>query len=823
MTSSGTQAQKIEISDYGTGDLPIISGGVPLTNWVQHTGNIYRTSVSGPVKYVFSNGVRQELARTPNTGWFRTTTASNTYLTSSDITQGNGYWTGGELVIRSTNWSYENVPITANVGNSLAYGNLYFNPGNYAWGFFMRNKLSALDSAGEWYYDPTSGYLYFWAPNGVNPNTLLVEASVHDYGVKMGNWSWPINNVSVSNIKFTRQGSAGVKTEGGCSYISVMGCEFTELYHGIDSYTADHNNYDHNTFRDTYASAVHCFDNNTTIDHNKLNNIALVGGEGESFFGYFGILVSGTGNTVRGNRLDNIGYSGIFSDGNTLVEKNFVSHFLYTLNDGGGVYWDNGVGVTVQDNIVVDPIGNMESIAMDHQTNVTVRVGIYFGNAIITNATVRRNTAANCDLGLWVDHTMVSHGHQIRDNVMFNNKDAQMGFSDYSNYNGPGAAYPFALPGYDDIYTNNTCYAMSNTQMCILAVNRWYNGVDFGTFANNKYHNPWNGNSFMIQKFVPSYDITYHGLASWLSIQGDETGSSNSPLSLTYPDGVDDHILVYNDSLSTQVKPLQGIWFDLDENQYVNSVTLDAFRSKVLVRAAGSFQGKVMLEGPLNGNVMSDDLRSAGLLPTADPYPQLGYTHTGGSTAASTLTAGPAQDAIVDWIVLEFRRANNSIAYSRSALVQRDGDIVDVDGTSNVQLPMSVNGSLSIVVRHRNHLAAMTASAITPVGGIYNFDFTTAATWGTNAQASVNGVMAMWAGDCNMDGVLKYIGTNNDRDLVLSAIGGMVPTAVINGYRSEDVNLDGVVKYVGSDNDRDVVLVNIGGVVPTNVRSAQLP
>ena len=74
-----------------------------------------------------------------------------------------------------------------------------------------------------------------------------------------------------------------------------------------------------------------------------------------------------------------------------------------------------------------------------------------------------------------------------------------------------------------------------------------------------------------------------------------------------------------------------------------------------------------------------------------------------------------------------------------------------------------------------------------------------------------------------MDDVLKYIGTNNDRDLVLSAIGGIVPTAVNNGYRSEDVNLDGVVKYVGSDNDRDVVLVNIGGVVPTNVRSAQLP
>ena len=34
---------------------------------------------------------------------------------------------------------------------------------------------------------------------------------------------------------------------------------------------------------------------------------------------------------------------------------------------------------------------------------------------------------------------------------------------------------------------------------------------------------------------------------------------------------------------------------------------------------------------------------------------------------------------------------------------------------------------------------------------------------------------------------------------------------------------DGNVIYTGQDNDRDIILTNIGGVVPTNIRTEQLP
>jgi len=81
--------------------------------------------------------------------------------------------------------------------------------------------------------------------------------------------------------------------------------------------------------------------------------------------------------------------------------------------------------------------------------------------------------------------------------------------------------------------------------------------------------------------------------------------------------------------------------------------------------------------------------------------------------------------------------------------------------------------------------------------------------------------MAM--GDVAGNQNLKYVGSGNDRDLILQLIGGSTITNTLTGYLSADVNLDGVVKYVGSTNDRDPILVNIGGSVPTVVRQAFYP
>ena len=94
---------------------------------------------------------------------------------------------------------------------------------------------------------------------------------------------------------------------------------------------------------------------------------------------------------------------------------------------------------------------------------------------------------------------------------------------------------------------------------------------------------------------------------------------------------------------------------------------------------------------------------------------------------------------------------------------------------------------------------------------------------GQDATDVQGGVRLLWSGNAVNDDRLKYTGSDNDRDQVLHAIGGVVPTATVSGYHPEDVNLDGTVKYTGASNDRDRILQQIGGVLPTAIRVEQLP
>jgi hypothetical protein len=233
---------------------------------------------------------------------------------------------------------------------------------------------------------------------------------------------------------------------------------------------------------------------------------------------------------------------------------------------------------------------------------------------------------------------------------------------------------------------------------------------------------------------------------------------------------------------------------------------------------------RAFLQGAYNGVNMNDDLRVSGLIPLSDPYPSIGYSHIGGSGMATTnsVLSVSGNNAIVDWVVVEIRDPNtpSQRVYTTSALLQRDGDVVSIDGISPLTIPIS--GLYHVAINHRNHLGVMTPSPINiSTGSIV--DFSTGNTWGIDGTILIGGTRALWAGDVNFDGVLKYTGNNNDRDPILSRVGGISPTNVTNGYFSEDINLSGMVKYTGQDNDRDIILQNIGGTVPTNTRSSQIP
>lgn len=79
--------------------------------------------------------------------------------------------------------------------------------------YFLQGKLEALDTEGEWYYDPTSRQLYFWPPGitaegtkltesgcGVSPPARgSVEFKARDYALEH---TATVHNLQISDIQF---------------------------------------------------------------------------------------------------------------------------------------------------------------------------------------------------------------------------------------------------------------------------------------------------------------------------------------------------------------------------------------------------------------------------------------------------------------------------------------------------------------------------------------------------------------------------------------------------------------------------------------------
>ena len=228
-------------------------------------------------------------------------------------------------------------------------------------------------------------------------------------------------------------------------------------------------------------------------------------------------------------------------------------------------------------------------------------------------------------------------------------------------------------------------------------------------------------------------------------------------------------------------------------------------------------------------SLMHDSLRTQHLLPVDEPYGALGYVHVGDGGiehTSETVLGVTGPDAIVDWVVLELREAaaNGFRVATRSALLQRDGDVVDMDGVSGVAFNVPADNYF-FSVKHRNHLGVMSSTALSfgPDGTQLDFTLATTQVWGTNARKEVGGKQLLWSGDANSNGQVKYTGSGNDRDALLVLIGGTQPNAIVTGYYRQDVNMDGQVKYGGSGNDRDRILVTIGGTTPNAVRTGQVP
>ncbi len=205
------------------------------------------------------------------------------------------------------------------------------------------------------------------------------------------------------------------------------------------------------------------------------------------------------------------------------------------------------------------------------------------------------------------------------------------------------------------------------------------------------------------------------------------------------------------------------------------------------------------LEGPYNSGtgLMNDGLRAGGHIPLTEPYTDLGFTYTGnsgGQTIAQSVLDVTGDDAIVDWMVLEIRDKTTPtvVEYSEPVLLQRDGDIVGLDGTSNVKICEIFDDDYFVVLRYRNHLGIRSLNQYEiSAKGVTSLDFTDPLfqTYGTNAQSQIGTIMALISGDANKDGQINAV----DKNLYWRPQNGQ-PYNYLNS--KADFNLDGAVNAV---------------------------
>lgn len=244
--------------------------------------------------------------------------------------------------------------------------------------------------------------------------------------------------------------------------------------------------------------------------------------------------------------------------------------------------------------------------------------------------------------------------------------------------------------------------------------------------------------------------------------------------------------------------------FDINDNSlnsgkaalfcYANQ---SSYYDNVEVRCANELDLKVFLQGPFNGAVMNTSLNPA-LIPLNQPFqPALPYfgtiTPDWYYTGTESITAIPDPD-IVDWVYYELRDAASAALATKAtaiasgaAFLLNDGHIVGLDGTRGPLVSPIFTNNLYAAVWHRNHLGVLSANPLSLSGGVYSYDFTTAATQvyggATGHKQIASGVWGLTSGDGNGDGLVSNTDKNNVWRIQVGS----------SGYLAADFNLNGQV------------------------------
>jgi hypothetical protein len=586
-TKGFTSGNPLVFSAYGTGVNPVITGFTLVSAWTNIGRNIWEStsavSTLNDLNLVVINGVNTAMGRYPNSGYLTYQGhVSNTQIISTSLNAANTNWTGADVVMKTYDFNISRNLITAMSGDTLTYTHTLPDYGNNGYGFFIENDSMTLDTAGEWYYNPSTKKLRIYS----STSPTNVQASTLDTLVFITQKA----NFTFDGIDFTGSNRAAFYL-GGAGGVTVQNCNINYHVYGVwgeqtFGTPSPGVNFNNNTFNHINSMGIILGNDyvNPYIGYNTFKNCGVLPGmfkvtNGTSqALGAYGSIYNfaNTGLVVEYNLIDSTGYAGIWFNGaNTRVNNNEVMHYGLNLMDVGGIYtyygttWPPTTGGKIYNNIVHDGIGDKSGT-----TNVgTPSVfGIYLDDNT-RNMQVYNNSCFNLPYSGFFGNNEDSCN--FYNNTFYNNGLDQMVFSStFSN----GSTRVFA----NDTLKNNILFCKASTQ---LAASFWSintNVTSFWNVADSNYYVRPIADDSVIQVLLNHYAIsTNYTLGEWHNYSGFDAHSYNSPNKIT---DIKDLRYEYNATGSKKIISLPYNYIDVKGTTYNGTITLAPYSSIVLIR-----------------------------------------------------------------------------------------------------------------------------------------------------------------------------------------------------------------------------------------------
>ncbi|NJM14891.1 MAG: right-handed parallel beta-helix repeat-containing protein [Bacteroidales bacterium] len=355
-------ADNINLTSYGVGNNPVITGLTPLTSWTAYGSNIYYATVPGgpaQVRFLQLNGVNTFKGREPDgeSNWYtiKTLVDDNTII-DTDRNEATGHWDDATFVSQEYSdgyavWSIYKSEIAAfNTNGTFDFSiNREYGLG-VGMGYFLTDGINTLDTHGEWCYREDHGRVYIYLT--ASPSNYNISVSATDRLI----YANAADNIVINGIDLH---SANLNGAYGyhSSNFQVYNGRFDNFYEAVVATGSNGTQISYNIIDNSTGNGVVVYNcDNSAINNNHLTNIASHYTTADDVpYGdnLKGIKIDGEyiavddryrysdSVIIQGNYIDNVGYSGIHcAKGNKLyLLNNYITDACQLKHDGGAIYF----------------------------------------------------------------------------------------------------------------------------------------------------------------------------------------------------------------------------------------------------------------------------------------------------------------------------------------------------------------------------------------------------------------------------------------------------------------------------------------------------